>query len=161
MGIEKIGGFLVDSVMEVFETSIFCFPEQGLAEEIGDPRLSGELISTIHISGDMSGIVAMTSPWKVGEAFTRNMLGSDEDAVDSGDVTDCAGEIINIVAGGMKTRLAAEGLDFSLSMPTVAAGTNVTMTCREYPGGIRVPFLVDGEEIAFAFLCKKRAEPAF
>lgn len=161
MRIEEVGGVLVDSVREVFEVSIFIFPDECAAEEIGDSRLFGELISMIHISGDMSGIVAMTSPWKVGEALARNMLGNGEDPVGSGEVTDCAGEIVNIVAGGMKTRLAMEGLDVSLSMPTVASGDNVSMICRDYPGGVRVPFLVEGEGISFAFLGKKRAGQGF
>lgn len=161
MDAETLGGTIVESVHEVFETLIYLLPEEEPPQVTQETVLQADLVATIHISGDMSGIVAMACPWKLAEALTRNMLGSDDPFVKKSDVTDCAGEIVNMVAGNVKTRCLESGMTFSLSIPTVSYGIELSLACNDDLQGIRVPFRVEEEKLVFQLLYKESvAAPA-
>lgn len=155
MDAEKLGGIIVESVHDVFETLIYLLPEEEPPQETRETVLQADLIATIHISGDLNGIIAMACPWKLAEVLTRNMLGSDDPYVKKSDVTDCAGEIVNMVAGNVKTRCLESSATFFLSIPTVSYGIELSLTCHDDLQGIRVPFLVEEEKLTFQLLYKE------
>lgn len=152
MILNKMENIMVESVHEVFETLIYILPEEMPVRESGEKRLTGEMIASIHITGDLNGVISLTCTRKVAEMLTRNMLGTEDEPVDETQVADCAGEIVNMVAGNIKTRCIDAGLTFSLSIPGVACGHDVVLRFHEELRGLYVPFLVEGEEIAFSFL---------
>ncbi len=154
MVIKDIGGIVVDSVHDVYETLIYILPEEGRTEEIADARLSGELVSTIPVSGDVNGIIAMVCGQEVGKIMTSNMLGTEGQEVTDAEVAACAGEIVNMVAGNIKTRLIEAGLNFLLSIPTVVCGHDLVLSFPEEVHGVQVPFTVEGQEVLFYFLYK-------
>ena len=151
---EDFGGIIVDSVHDVFETLIYILPEESPPRDTDETRIEGELISTIYISGDVNGIVTMACPWNIGEVLTRNMLGTDEKSLSRAEVADCAGEIVNMVAGNIKTRCIEAGVHFTLSIPTVSSGRELVLSCNDDLRGIRIPFLVEGEEVVFQVMVK-------
>jgi CheY-specific phosphatase CheX len=157
MILRKMEHIMVDSVHEVFETLVYILPEEMPLRETEERRLSGELIASIHITGDISGIISLVCPMKVAELFTKNMLGTGDEPVGEMEITDCAGEIVNMVAGNIKTRCLDAGMTFSLSIPSVACGHDVFLSFHEDLQCICVPFLVEGEEIRFSFLHQEHA----
>ncbi|MBI5418978.1 MAG: chemotaxis protein CheX [Deltaproteobacteria bacterium] len=158
MVVKDIGGIVIDAVHEVFETLIFILPEESPPEDTDVSRLTGELISSIHISGDINGIVSMVCSRKVAEMLTGNMLGTEGGEVSQEEINDCAGEIVNMVTGNIKSRFVEAGLNFLLSIPTVVSGMDLVLSFPEEVHGVRVTFLVEGEEVRFNFLYK--ASPA-
>ena len=85
------------------------------------------------------------------------MLGADETPEDMSEIADGAGEIVNMIAGNIKTRCIESGVTFNLSIPMVMCGKEMVLRLQEEVHGLRVPFLVDGEEMYVAFLCKEMA----
>lgn len=154
MLINEMGGIIVESVHDVFETLIFILPEEMPPQETEESRLEGELISSIHIAGDLNGIVSMSTTRKVSEILTRNMLGIEDGKPADDEISDCAGEIVNIVTGNIKSKCIESGVNFTLSIPTVVYGQQVVLAFPEEVHGVRVPFLVEGEEIVFSFFYK-------
>lgn len=154
MVIADMGAIMIDAVHDVFETLIFILPEELPTQETDESRLAGELISSIHIQGDLNGIVSMSCTRKVAEVLTRNMLGIEDDQPAEGEVADCAGEIVNIVTGNIKSKALEQGVNFTLSIPTVVYGQEVVLSFPEEVRGVRVPFLVEGEEVVFSFFFK-------
>lgn len=154
MVIADMGAIMIDAVHDVFETLLFILPDELPPQETEESRLGGELISSIHIHGDLNGIVSMTCTRKMAEILTRNMLGIDNNQPAEGEVADCTGEIVNIVTGNIKSRALEQGVNFTLSIPTVVYGQEVVLSFPDEVRGIRVPFVIEGEEIVFSFFFK-------
>jgi len=102
----------------------------------------------------MNGIISMTAQRKTARLLTRNMLGLEDGTPTDAEISDCAGEIVNVVAGNIKTRAIERGLNFTISIPTVVLGQGVVLSFPEEVLGIRIPFLVDDEEVVFSFFYK-------
>jgi CheY-specific phosphatase CheX len=149
-----MGDIIIDAVHDVFETFLYTLPEEQPAQETEETRLQGELIASIHIAGDMNGIISMTAQRKTARLLTRNMLGLEDGTPTDAEISDCAGEIVNVVAGNIKTRAIERGLNFTISIPTVVLGQGVVLSFPEEVLGIRIPFLVDEEEVVFSFFYK-------
>ena len=154
MAVTNLDGIIVDSVHEVFETLIYILPEEQPVQESEQSEFSGEVIASIQIAGDINGIVAVVCSQAIAAQLTRNMLGLDETPDDKSEIADCAGEIVNMIAGNIKTRCIESGVTFNLSIPTVVCGKEMTLSLQEEVHGLRVPFVVEGEEMYVAFLCK-------
>lgn len=155
MPVTNLDGIIVDSVHDVFETLIYVLPEEQAVQESEQSEFSGEVIASIQIAGDIDGIVAVVCSQSIAAQLTRNMLGADETPEDISEITDCAGEIVNMIAGNIKTRCIESGVTFNLSIPLVMCGKDMVLRLQEDVHGLRVPFVVEGEEIYVAFLYKE------
>ncbi len=154
MPVSNLDEIIVDSVHEVFETLIFILPEEQSVQETEQTEFQGEVIASIQISGGINGIVTTVCSRNIAAQLTRNMLGIEETPEDKAEIADCAGEIVNMITGNIKTRCIESGVTFDLSIPTVVFGNDLVLSLQEEVHGIRVPFLVDGEEMYVAFLFK-------
>jgi len=154
MPVANLDGIIVDSVHEVFETLIYVLPEEQEVQESEQSEFTGEVIASIQIAGDINGIVVVVSSQAIAAQLTRNMLGTDEIPEDKTEIADCAGEIVNMIAGNIKTRCIDTGVNFFLSIPTVVYGKDMILSLQEEVHGLRVPFVVEGEEMYVAFLYK-------
>ncbi len=155
MPVTNLDGIIVDSVHDVFETLIYVLPEEQAVQESEQSEFSGEVIASIQVSGGIDGIVAIVTSQNIAAQLTRNMLGADETPEDMSEIADCAGEIVNMIAGNIKTRCIELGVTFNLSIPLVMCGKEMIMRLQEDVHGLRVPFVVEGEEMYVAFLYKE------
>ncbi len=146
---EQIGKILIDAVHEVFETLVYAFPEEGPSEQATQETLESEIFSAVHLSGGAQGTIAMLCARKTAEALAKNMLGAANGQLGAGEVFDSAGEIVNMVAGQVKTRFVDAGLDLKLSIPDVASSKEPAPRLRGDGKTTRVDFLVDGEPVSF------------
>jgi len=154
MPVANLDGIIVDSVHEVFETLIFVLPEEQEVQESEQNEFTGEVIASIPIAGDINGIVAVVCSQNIAAQLTRNMLGAEETPEDKSEIADCAGEIVNMIAGNIKTRCIESGVSFYLSIPTVVYGKDMVLSLQEEVHSLKVPFVVEGEEMYVAFLYK-------
>lgn len=155
MPITNLEQIIAESVHEVFETLIFILPEDGPPSVKVNGKFCGEVIASIQIAGDMNGILTMTSSRTLAGSLTKNMLGLSDDAYSTEDVTDCTGEIVNIIAGNIKTRCLDQGLTFNLSIPTVASGEQMIVSLQEEVKGPELPFTIDGEDLVVSLLLRE------
>ncbi|MGZ8459709.1 MAG: chemotaxis protein CheX [Candidatus Deferrimicrobiaceae bacterium] len=155
MPVTNLDGIIIDSVHDVFETLIYTLPEEQAVEKSEQSEFSGEMIASIQIAGDINGIVAVVSSRNTAAQLTRNMLGLEEAPEEKAEIADCAGEIVNMIAGNIKTRCIESGVTFNLSIPIVMCGQDMVMSLQEEVHGLRVPFVVEGEEMYVAFLYKE------
>jgi len=105
------------------------------------------------LSGDVSGIIGMTSPGKklsLAITFSKaaalkmhaSMLGEQLDEI-SPDVGDAVGELTNIICGQARKTLSESGVDLDASIPMVIIGKNLSI----HPLGATstvLPFLLEG-----------------
>lgn len=77
-----------------------------------------ELMGTIDIHGDMCGAISMVLSYSLAIHMTSLFLRETLNEVNE-EVYETVAEMLNIIAGGIKTFLAQQGKTFSLGLPQV------------------------------------------
>ncbi len=138
--VEYINPF-IESVYELFSTMLNSRAVRGVVGVArGDSANPREIMSLIGLSGPARGMVALSFPVGTALAMVNHLLGTETRVVDD-TVSDAIAEMVNIVAGGAKAKLAsADGPPIDLSLPTVVRGNSYDI---DYPSGsvwLEVPF---------------------
>lgn len=157
MLVANLDGIIVDSVREVFETLVSALPEDTAVREIERSAFHGEMIASIQVGGGVDGIVAVVCSRTAASHLRRNILGTDGATEDMAEIADCAGEIVNMIAGNIKTRCMDAGVTFLLSIPMVVYGKEIVLSLREKVHGLDVSFGMEGEKMRVAFLYRTKA----
>ena len=121
----------------------------GLVPEPKTPYTKDNLSTQGDISGvigfaekNITGSVILSFPEETAIKLYNAMTGENIFRI-TRDVEDSIGELTNIVAGGAKTVLAAEGLSFNISIPSVIVGKNHTINSKINAPIIVIPFQLD------------------
>jgi chemotaxis protein CheX len=133
---------IVESTEEIFATMIFMdiaaqkpLPQQKLS-------LEHHVSAMIGLSGSsLTAMLGIHCPMEVGLAIAGAMLGMDIEEIDS-DVKDALGEIANMLAGGLKERLAGIDDTLSLAIPTTVAGKSYNITAPKGYQQELIPFTI-------------------
>lgn len=105
---------IIEAVAETF--SILSLTPVPIDEDMSSYIQQG-VNSVIYLKGDISGRISFFTLRKNASQMVSLMLGSDVQE-DSPDVMDGVGEILNMIAGGIKTRCVARGQNFEISVPS-------------------------------------------
>jgi len=98
-----------------------------------------DITGFVGFSGGAKGSVLITLSKDMALATVGGMLGVEFQEIDS-DVGDGIGELINMVAGGAKTKLQERGIDFELSIANTVMGSDYQVTIPPGTNGIRLNF---------------------
>jgi chemotaxis protein CheX len=79
------------------------------------------LVSSVQIVGDWEGAVQLEMSLGVARETTSNMIGVEESEVPQDSIRDAAGELVNMVGGGVKAFLPPNCF---LSLPSVVIGND-------------------------------------
>jgi chemotaxis protein CheX len=137
--VEFVNPFL-DATSAVFKTMLGTELKRGALYLRQGMTLSHEISGIIGLSGKAKGTVLIGMNTDFAISVTEKLLGDKPDGL-TPDVIDAVGELANMIAGGAKTRL--EELNMSISLPSVIAGKNHTVS---FPSGavpIGIPFESD------------------
>lgn len=137
--VEFVNPFL-DATSAVFKTMLNTELKRGALYLRQGMTLSHEISGIIGLSGKAKGTVLLGMNSDFAIAVTEKLLGEKPDGI-TPEVIDAVGELANMIAGGAKTRL--EELNMSISLPSVIAGKNHTVS---FPSGavpIGIPFESD------------------
>ena len=136
LSVEK---YITDAALEVFATMIFIDISPGAVLSDKDDAVDSNLTSMIGLAGELRGVLAVHCSEKAAKGITGAMLGMEIEEMDE-DVKDAIGEITNMVAGGLKTAWASDGIDVELAIPTTVIGKSIRTS--GLAGGTRfiIPF---------------------
>ncbi len=95
-------------------------------ERPDDAQSGAGIMSTIAFMGDQPWSFSLVLPDRTAVALARAFVGFDI-PVDSPDMGDAIGEVVNVIAGGICARLDARGIKCQMSLPTVVRGENVSV----------------------------------
>jgi chemotaxis protein CheX len=139
MKVEYINPF-VECVYDLFSTMLRASVKRGVpgvAKGSSNPR---EIMALIGLSGPARGAVALAFPTGTALAMVSRLLGTDLTVMD-GTVTDGIAELVNIVAGCSKAKLAkADARPIDLSLPTVVRGNSYSIDYPSQAVWLEVPF---------------------
>jgi chemotaxis protein CheX len=125
--IEQIDQLTREAVKEVFQSmlSMEVSPEAASPLE-ADP--AGQIIGSVGFIGEATGIIYLYAGIGFARVITGRLLGITEAEVDTGEmVTDAIGELSNMVAGYVKSRLCNDGLPCVLTIPSVVRGQQLSV----------------------------------
>jgi chemotaxis protein CheX len=115
-------GFVTAVTKDVFDTMVSM--EISVTPSDDQPRWEGSrIVGSVGFAGDVMGAINL----HVGEEFARlitaGMLGMEpEEVTDESEVHDVVGELGNMIAGDIKSRLCDAGLACELSIPSTTSG---------------------------------------
>lgn len=127
-------GKLTEATIEVFETMVFRTVEALEVIEGHAPvpppeaTVTGivKVVGSVGFAGSQSGLVTFHSSIEAAKGIAAAMLGMTAEEVD-GEVPDAIGEITNMIAGSFRTKMAADGDAWAISVPTVTVGSDFRM----------------------------------
>lgn len=145
---------LVSATTEVFETMVFRELTTGEPVEGDALRPGSNVVGTIGFAGSSCGLVAFYSTLETARDITGALLGLPPSEV-HGEVADAIGEITNMVAGSFRTRMAAEGDAWAISVPTVTIGSDFYIKPMTNGRRVLLPFRMGGQEIFVELIVTK------
>lgn len=101
-----------------------------------------DITGILGFSGGRQGSLLVTFPENIALSAVGGMLGVEYNEVNA-DVRDGISELVNMIAGGAKTRLQAKGIDFSLSIPNTVIGNHHQITPAASTTRTRVDFAAE------------------
>ncbi len=121
---EALKDALREAVVDTFSATLTLSVEE--TDEKILPSADEGIVSSIGVTGKVEGNIAACLSSKAACLIVSKMLYMDIEEVDS-DVTDGVGELINMIAGGAKTKLGgAEGAyGFDISIPSTVMGVDL------------------------------------
>jgi chemotaxis protein CheX len=139
MDVRYINPF-VASVSDVFGRTLSAWVKRD------NPRIQRQavpdetLAALIGLSGPIRGVVTLVVPMRTALAIVRRMLGCEVSAT-SPDLPDGLAELVNIVAGGAKARLAESEVEpVNLGLPSVVKGDRFSMCYPSNTNWLEIPF---------------------
>jgi chemotaxis protein CheX len=151
---EQTVGFLIDSTREVFEKMILITLSSGIPIEGDALRPRSNVVATVSFAGVESGIVAFYSTMETACTIAGRLLGMDPADV-NGDMPDAIGEVANMIAGALRTKLTDSGVPCAISIPTVTVGSDFYTKYVSDVRRILCPFKM-GEQEIFVELIRQR-----
>jgi len=137
---------VLDSIINVLSTMANMTPEPGAPSIKEDTHALGVVTGVIDFKGPKEHVsTAISFSKHVALEITERMLRTRPNDIDE-IVEDLVGEISNMMAGGAKGKLEAEGYDFELTLPSVATGEGHEVPHRIEGKTILLPFKTDAGE---------------
>ena len=136
---------LRDSVSQVFSATLSISPQIAETEKI----ISDEscIISSIGFAGTIDGTFSMCVPDSSACAITSRMLEAEIKEV-SVEVADGIGELVNMIAGGVKMGLHNSDHNFNISIPTAIKGDRMVIL-SDFSETTRITLQYDFNGIVF------------
>lgn len=120
MDVKLINPF-VRAIKRVFETMVHTTLQVGKPALKAATSHSPDVSGVIGFSGDAAGCVILSFPMEVACRVASSFAGTPM-TQEHPDFADAIGELANMVAGGAKAQF--EGLNISISLPSVIVGTD-------------------------------------
>ncbi len=115
------GPLLAEAVQEIFTDMVPMAVREGVMLRRRPQVFRRNFSGLLGFSGEMRGLVGIHCPEQVGQALYQALLGMEEDGSDD-EVRDMVGELVNMLAGGLKSRIQQEGREIALAVPQLFSG---------------------------------------
>ncbi|OHB68693.1 MAG: hypothetical protein A2W17_11335 [Planctomycetes bacterium RBG_16_41_13] len=126
----NISSDIREATTSLFETMIMMdmkFKEYALVDET---KIKSDVVCMISFTGEYHGIVSLFCSKELALQIASNML-MEEQTTLSTEVKDAVGEVLNMIAGGVKTKIAEKYGEMYLSIPLVIAGEDISVSVTE------------------------------
>lgn len=129
---------VIAATLDVFDTMVMlkADPEPPLDRKAS---ISCNFSGMLGLAGDLRGMLAVHWTRDLARDITSRLLGEDIGDAEE-DIRDAIAEIVNMIAGGIKTAFSAEGKVLELSVPTTVTGNSYSVRSAGNASHIIIPF---------------------
>ena len=86
--------------------------------------MDGDITGIIYLTGKTERLLAVTFPEKAAKEISSKLLAEATQNPTTEMISDCVGEIVNVIAGQVKGRFVHTDYEFDISTPTLITGSN-------------------------------------
>lgn len=137
---------LRELIEAIWSTSVNLEPE---FDAPAPAAADGRIAACVTISGAWNGAVVLETDVAGATRFAASMMDMDEKDLAEEDVRDAFGEIVNVLGGNVKAMLPQP---CTLSLPSVARGSDTVLEVRGGHQSARTAFGCDGHGVAVTIL---------
>ena len=143
---------LLESTLSVLSTMAMVEATPGEPSVKEGSTALGDITGMIDLSGDSAqGSLAISFSTSAILDITEKMLGESINSIDD-TVVDLVGEITNMITGSAKRLYSEQGMDFDLTQPSTAIGSDIAVKHSVAGAPILLPFATDAGEF-YVELC--------
>lgn len=165
---ETIALDITESTKILFETMIMMDLKYDEASLVDEKLIKTDIIGMVSFTGKYHGVISLFCSKKFALKVASNMLMTEMNEF-SNEVKDAIGEVSNMIAGNVKTKLSAQYGDMHLSIPIVIAGeglsitainnspvvADTTLSCFSKDPWLMTPFTSNNEKFHIGLLLKE------
>lgn len=165
---ETIALDITESTKTLFETMIMMDLKYNEASLVDDTQIKTDVIGMVSFTGKYHGVIALFCSKRFALKVASTMLMTELTEFSS-EVKDAIGEVSNMIAGNVKTKLTAQYGDMHLSIPIVIAGeglsitavnnhpvvADTTLSCFSKDPWLMTPFISNNEKFNIGLLLKE------
>lgn len=165
---ESVALDITSSTKTLFETMIMLDLQPNDAFYEDEKHIKTDVIGMVSFTGKYHGVIALFCSRKFALKVASAMLMTELTEFDN-DVKDAVGEVTNMIAGNVKTKLVAQYGEMNLSIPIVIAGeglsitavnnhpvvADTTLSCFSKDPWLMTPFTSNGEKFDVGLLLKE------
>jgi chemotaxis protein CheX len=111
--LQRIAEGLKLSVREVMSTMAMAEVSAGSEQACAEFSVAGPAAGLMFLAGERKGMVAVSMPEALARGVIANITGLAPDTLSRQDLLDGIGELINMLSGGMKTKVADPAIQLS------------------------------------------------
>ena len=148
LGAAAVPDFAVTHLHEIALEVFASMVRLPLAERSGGDahRYPRDIVGTVAFSGSWKGYVSVVTSQQAAREITASLLEMDPAEVD-GQLRDAVGEVVNMVAGSFRTRMAKPGDAWTITMPVVTTGHGLTIEAPGAAGHVTKSYLMGTEVV--------------
>ena len=168
---ENVASDITSATKTLFETMIMLDLKHNSSFFEDDTQIRTDVIGMVSFTGKYHGVIALFCSKRFALKVGSTMLMTDITDF-TNDVKDAVGEVSNMIAGNVKTKLAAQYGEMNLSIPIVIAGeglsitavdnhpvvSNTTLSCFSKDPWLMTPFISNGEKFDVGLLLKESSK---
>ncbi len=146
---------LISATEEVFERMVFVPVTVGTVDGHVSAGPHRHVVATVAFAGHRNGFVSFHSSIDTANEIAGAMLGIPHDSV-NGEMPDAMGELANMIAGSLRTRMAAFEPAWTITCPSVTIGSDFSTRYPSEVSEARVPFTMNGRTVEVEIILSKR-----
>ncbi len=133
---------IIATVKEIYSTMIFMDVEYTDDSRVSETLATG-VSSIIGLGGDVQGVISVHMETDAALKTTENLLGISLEEIDE-DVKDAIGELVNMIAGGIKIHFSDNDINTELAIPSTIVGKGYKTGGLSGATTVTVPFCSEG-----------------
>jgi chemotaxis protein CheX len=123
------------------------------------PPGPAQIVGTVAFTGSWTGYLAVVTSRAAATAITGALLGADAEVLEA-QVRDALGEVVNVVAGGFRSRMSKPGDAWAVTIPMVATGDGLAIAHPRDAGRLVQRFRFGAHLIEVHLVVTSMADPA-
>lgn len=134
------------AIRDVIEVMTGLCVEEAMSQKVCDIS-KGEISGVMLILGERNALMSLTMSKELCTTVISHMTGIEKNDITDGEIYDGAAELVNMVAGRIKTALSGTKYHFSMTPPFTIVGQDHFIVHKDKIFNITNKYIIDDREL--------------